>query len=274
MPTCFVIQPFDEGKFDKRYKQTFSPAVIAAGLTPYRVDEDPGVEVPIEAIEKGIRDATICLADITTDNPNVWYELGYSMAIGRQVVMICSTEREGKYPFDIQHRSVIRYKVDAPEDFVDLQEKITEKIKVLLQKRETLQEISRQEPLAPVAGLTQGEMTVLALVAGAGSPDEWVSRYSVKQEAEKDYLTPLGFGLALKRLLQKGFLDSGFDHDDNNDYDYPALKLTDSGWGWIDQNEARFVIRREPKGGYSRRGGQQVDDLVQSTDITDDDIPF
>jgi nucleoside 2-deoxyribosyltransferase len=98
MPTCFVIQPFDQGKFDKRYRQTFSPAIIAAGLTPYRVDEDAGVEVPIEAIEKGIQGATICLADITTDNPNVWYELGYAMAIGRQVVMICSTEREERYP--------------------------------------------------------------------------------------------------------------------------------------------------------------------------------
>jgi hypothetical protein len=76
---------------------------------------------------------------------------------------------------------------------------------VLLQKRETLQEISRQEPVAPVAGLTQPEMTVLALVAGGGTPDEWVSRYTVKAEAERDYLTPLGFGLALKRLLQKGF---------------------------------------------------------------------
>jgi hypothetical protein len=40
-------------------------------LAPYRVDRDPAVEVAIDAIEEGIRSATICLADITTDNPNV-----------------------------------------------------------------------------------------------------------------------------------------------------------------------------------------------------------
>src|SRR5919106_1440190 len=118
MATCFVIQPFDAGKFDKRFEQVFKPAVEAAGLEAYRVDQDPKVEIPIDAIEEGIRSAAICLADITTDNPNVWYELGYAFAAGRPVVMVCSSERTGrKYPFDIQHRTVISYLVEAPGDF-------------------------------------------------------------------------------------------------------------------------------------------------------------
>jgi len=78
MPTCFVIQPFDSaGKFDKRYKETFVPAIVAAGLEPYRVDQDARADVLITSIEDGIRSAAsaaVCLADITTDNPNVWYE--------------------------------------------------------------------------------------------------------------------------------------------------------------------------------------------------------
>ena len=87
MPTCFVIQPFDSGgKFDKRFNDTYKKAIEKAGLEPYRVDQDPGVEVPIDRIEEGIREATICLADITTDNPNVWYELGYAFAVGRSVI--------------------------------------------------------------------------------------------------------------------------------------------------------------------------------------------
>jgi hypothetical protein len=76
MPTCFVIQPFDSGKFDKRFDDVYVPAIEEAGLEPYRVDRDPGVDVPIEAIEEGIRNAAVCLADVTTDNPNVWYVLG------------------------------------------------------------------------------------------------------------------------------------------------------------------------------------------------------
>ena len=85
MPTCFVIQPFDDGgKFDKRFQDNLQPALKDAGLDAYRVDLDPSVDVPIDAIESRIRDAAICLADITTDNPNVWYELGYAFAVGRK----------------------------------------------------------------------------------------------------------------------------------------------------------------------------------------------
>lgn len=130
MPTCFVIQPFDADKFDRRFEEVYSPAIQAAGLEPYRVDRDVAVDIPIDSIESGIRGAAICLADITTDNPNVWYELGFAFASGRAVVMVCSDERTGKkYPFDIQHRTVIEYKAQSPSDFASLQAKITNRIK-------------------------------------------------------------------------------------------------------------------------------------------------
>jgi hypothetical protein len=41
MPTCFVMQPFDAQIFDKRYQDVFAPAIIDAGLEPYRVDLEP-----------------------------------------------------------------------------------------------------------------------------------------------------------------------------------------------------------------------------------------
>jgi hypothetical protein len=64
MPRCFVIQPFDQGKFDKRYADVFRPAIEAAGLEAYRVDQDPSTSIPIEEIEASIRGATVCFADI------------------------------------------------------------------------------------------------------------------------------------------------------------------------------------------------------------------
>ncbi len=118
MEKCFVIQPFDSGKFDKRFQDIYKPAIESAGLEAYRVDNDPSVLVPIESTENGIRQAVICLADITTDNPNVWYELGFAFAANRSVIMVCSEERpSNKYPFDIHHRSVISYSTDSPSDF-------------------------------------------------------------------------------------------------------------------------------------------------------------
>ena len=124
MPTCFVIQPFNS-KFDKKYRDVYKPALEKAGLDPYRVDQDPSTEGVMDSIEQQIRDATICLADITTDNPNVWYELGYAFAAGRSVVMVCSSEREGKLPFDVQHQTVIKYEPESESDFVKLGEEIS-----------------------------------------------------------------------------------------------------------------------------------------------------
>lgn len=89
MATCFVIQPFDRALFDKRYAEVFAPAISDAGLEPYRVDQDPSSSVPIQDIEAGIRGAVLCFAEITTDNPNVWFELGYAIAAGKSVVLAC-----------------------------------------------------------------------------------------------------------------------------------------------------------------------------------------
>ena len=77
------------------------------------MDQDARADVLITSIEEVIRSAAVCLADITTDNPNVWYELGFAFAATRPVVMVCSNERTGKYPFDIQHRAIITYKTEA-----------------------------------------------------------------------------------------------------------------------------------------------------------------
>jgi hypothetical protein len=64
MASCFVIQPFDGAKYDKRFRDIYKPAIEAASLEAYRVDQDSGVLVPIDAIEKGIRQASVCLAGV------------------------------------------------------------------------------------------------------------------------------------------------------------------------------------------------------------------
>jgi nucleoside 2-deoxyribosyltransferase len=121
MPTCFVIQPFDGGAFDKRYEDIFVPAIEAAGLEPYRVDRDPSATIPIDEIEAGIRKADACLADISLSNPNVWFELGYAIASAKPVVLVCVDAPDRRFPFDIQHRAVIVYRTESARDFDGLE---------------------------------------------------------------------------------------------------------------------------------------------------------
>ena len=245
MPTCFVIQPFDGGKFDKRFKDTFDPAIKDAGLEPYRVDQDPQVEVPIASIEQGIRDAAICLADITTDNPNVWYELGYAFAAGKLVVMVCSDERKGsRFPFDIQHRTVIKYQSESTSDFDQLQQKIKERIEALLTKDEQLRQLAENDSVSPREGLSQYELAVLVELAGESSlPESAMSVQSIKDAVERAGFTALGCNLGLKRLIKKRFVQS-VDLYDGFGNDYSAMGLTQVAWDWIEANEALFVLKR------------------------------
>lgn len=249
MAICFVIQPFDSGKFDKRFADIYKPAIEAAGLEAYRVDKDPSVSVPIDSIEDGIRQAAVCLADITADNPNVWYELGYAFAIGRPIVMVCSDERTGKkYPFDIQHRSIIPYQADSPSDFDKLKASLTARITALMKKGETLQQLSESDPVAPVEGLTQAEILVLAVVAGSSFlPSNSVSAFSAKRDAERAGVTNMGFNIGIRRLLAKKFIEIVELWDENSGESYEGIKITDGGWVWVENNESKFVLHRSSR---------------------------
>lgn len=263
---CFVIQPFDAGKFDKRYEDVLKPAIEEAGLVAYRVDRDVGVEVPIDAIEEGIRSSTICLAEITTDNPNVWYELGYARARGRPVVMISSKER-AKFPFDIQHRAVISYESDSTSDFTGLRASITAKIKALLLKGERIDEIAESTQVSDIEGLSPTEIVFAAcLAANLTEPGSHAGLNFVRQDCEKAGLTAVGCNLALRRLIKKGFVET---EERVEDYDrvWHAVSLTSKGWDWIDSNESKFVLRHEKKA--KARNAQRPADTFE-----DDDIPF
>src|SRR5882762_2023519 len=85
--------------------------------------------VPIDDIEAGIRASDICLADITTDNPNIWYEVGFAFANEKPVVLICAKVRPTNPPFDVRHRQIIFYSLDAPSDFTRLQKEISARLK-------------------------------------------------------------------------------------------------------------------------------------------------
>jgi hypothetical protein len=200
--------------------------------------------VPIDSIEKGIRQAAVCLADITADNPNVWYELGFAFAVGTSVVMVCSEDRK-KYPFDIQHRSIILYLADAPSDFDKLRASLTAKIATIVKQEAAWEKMAAESPVTLHHGLSPQEILVLAIIAGeAYMPDSAPSVDTVKRGAERAGVTNMGFNLAVRRLLQKKFLREQELYDGHNGESYPGLAVTEVGWQWIDANETQFVLMR------------------------------
>ena len=247
MSTCFIIQPFDGGPYDKRCDDVFVPAIESAGLQPYRVDRDPSASIPIEQIEAGIRSATVCLADITEDNPNVWFELGYAIAARRDVVLVCSVQRKKAFPFDVQHRHIIKYSTDSTRDFEAFKTKITGRIQALLTKQEKLGNLETTSPVADVGGLNQQEIVALVTIGqNLDIPGDSVSAYLIRQDMEKSGFTKIATTLALTSLLRQNMIGTTEVQEYGND-PYTAYTLEPSGMDWLLKNQDRLVLRQKAK---------------------------
>lgn len=264
MDICFIIQPFDNGQFDKRYFDIIKPTIEKLDLEPYRVDEDYGSNIPINDIEDGIKSSLICLADITLDNPNVWYELGYAISANKPVIMICSQDRKTKFPFDVQHRTIIQYSTESPQDFEKLKVDIENRVKAILQKKETLSKVS-SESIAKVEGLAQHELVALVAIAeNLDSPADNVSSYVIKRDIENSGFTKMAAVLGLQSLTKKKFVSSQEYQDRYQNEPYIGYQLTESGWNWVLENQERFEMKKP------------VQETQQSyeIDIDHDEIPF
>ena len=262
MPKCFVIQPFDDGeRYDKRYDDVFAPAIRDAGLEPYRVDRDPRVSVPIDEIEQGIKVSDACLAGISTDNPNVWFELGYAIASRHEVVLLCSDEREAQFPFDVQHRTIIRYSTQSPSDFKKARSRITARLRAVLVKREELGQVASMTSVSKVEGLEQYEIAGLVAVAQAvDDPEAGISTHIFRQNMEQAGFTKLASTLGLKSLLDREMLER-FEEENFNGSTFTAFRVTSKGMGWLLANKEKLTL-------------QISEEERQGIEITDADIPF
>jgi nucleoside 2-deoxyribosyltransferase len=247
MGICFVMQPFDNEVYDKRYEDVFAPAIIAAGLEPYRVDLDPGASILIEEIQSRIRKSDLCLAEITTDNPNVWFELGYAIASNKEVVMVCSADRKTRFPFDVQHRNITTYTTESSRDFDELEEKIAKRIKAILDKEETLGSVANMPPIEDVEGLAHHEMATLVTIGeNIESPSDRIPAYAIKNDMDRAGFTRIAVTLALTSLLNKGMIEVEVDADINGNEFY-VYTVSQKGMHWLLQNQDRLILKsREP----------------------------
>lgn len=239
---CFVIQPIRDEKYTKRYMDIYEPAIINAGLNAYRVDLDPSAKNIIEEIEKRISESIICFADISEDNPNVWYELGFAYAIGKDVVMVCDETRK-VFPFDISHKSIIPYKTESPSDFDVLCKKITEKINSYRATSKVSKKII-ESPLTTTDGFQSYEKALLALIIGEQITDEQnVAVYLLTERMNKAGFNEIATSIGIRLLKRKDLLETYIDQDWNGN-EYNACRLTKKGVDFILDNLQMFNLEQ------------------------------
>lgn len=121
--TCFVICPLgNEGsEIRKRsnllYGKVFKPICTKYNYTIDRADKIQIAGVITYKLLKYIRDSDLVIADLTDNNPNVYYELAIRHAIRKPVV--CIMKEDQKIPFDIASIKVVKYSETDNEENLD-----------------------------------------------------------------------------------------------------------------------------------------------------------
>jgi hypothetical protein len=129
---CFVVMPFGaqiEGlggaiDFDEVYRELIQPSVRAAGMASVRCDEIEGPgSIHADMIESLYR-SDVTIVDVTSHNPNVFYELGVRHALRRSTTLLIQA-RGVPTPFNIHGFKVIEY---DPSDLAATRSAITSSI--------------------------------------------------------------------------------------------------------------------------------------------------
>lgn len=103
---AFVLMPFHDN-FNDIYRLGIKETANAVGIKAERVDEQIFREGMLDRIYRQIDVSDIVIADMSDQNANVFYEVGY--AHGREKLCILLTKDAADIPFDLKHYRHIVY---------------------------------------------------------------------------------------------------------------------------------------------------------------------
>lgn len=119
-PLCFVLMPFgkksdDSGRaidFDQIYDSIIGPGIQQAYLEPIRADEEVVGGFIHKPMFERLMLCDYAVADLTTANPNVFYELGIRHGI-RPHSTVLLFAKGMRLPFDVAPLRALPYMIDA-----------------------------------------------------------------------------------------------------------------------------------------------------------------
>lgn len=115
-PHAFIVMPFGvkEGiDFDAVFRDLIVPALNDAGFTPFRADQEMRAgEIRFDMFQELLL-SDLVVADLSIDNPNVWYEVGIRHALRRSNTVLIYNNRRDRQPFDLYTDRRLRYTVDT-----------------------------------------------------------------------------------------------------------------------------------------------------------------
>jgi len=120
--TCFVAMWFDPSMQDA-YELGFKLGIQDKGFTPLRVDQTFTNKGITDEIKAGIRRAQFTVADFTGQRQSVYFEAGFALGLGREVIWCCRKDDLKNLHFDIKHLGHVVW-----DDPADLRQKMGQSI--------------------------------------------------------------------------------------------------------------------------------------------------
>lgn len=119
-PLCFVLMPFGKKPdaagalidFDAVYGELINPAIAEAGLEPLRADEEMTGGIIHKPMFERLILCEYAVADLTTANANVFYELGLRHAVRPSSTVLIFGEGS-RLPFDVGLLRALPYELNA-----------------------------------------------------------------------------------------------------------------------------------------------------------------
>ncbi|MFI5459920.1 MAG: hypothetical protein ACHRXM_31255 [Isosphaerales bacterium] len=106
----FVVMPFAE-EFDAVFDAVRCAVEVRCQKRCRRADDLFRAQPIIHTVWEGINKASVVIADLSGKNANVFYELGISHTLGKDVVLIARTDSD--IPFDLRQHPYHIYQASA-----------------------------------------------------------------------------------------------------------------------------------------------------------------
>jgi len=120
---CFIAMAFDERT--NIYREAIRKAITSTGFEFIIIDEqniDSNKTIP-DSILAAIKNSKFCVADFSYHRNGVYFESGYALGLGKQIIYTCLESEFENSHFDIKQLQHIIYK-----DEIDLEKKLIDKI--------------------------------------------------------------------------------------------------------------------------------------------------
>lgn len=139
--SCFVIMAYGSPVLDSYYEEAIKPTVEKLRLRCVRIDQEHDTAKISDQIANGIRASRVVIADLTRDRPNCYFEAGFALAAGKDIIfqrLDAAPEFTPVIHFDVSDYQHLLYGT-----LRELSSKLEDRLRCVLDKQERAAGVAR-----------------------------------------------------------------------------------------------------------------------------------